>query len=285
MHADERNPTFAIVLPAAGAASRYLEAGAVRHKLDEDLGGKPVLQRTVEAFTKFDSDDVRIGAIVVAGPHDEADFAEFRERHGDRLSLLGASLVRGGKTHRWETVRAALAAVPSECTHIAVHDAARPCIGYDVMHRVFRACVKFGAAIPGIAAPDTLKRTRVDATLQGDEGEEDKAAAILGLAPKREPARVVLETVTRDGVYAVQTPQCFERGVLVKAYAQVDAMNAAELAGITDDAGLVERLGHAVVVVEGDARNVKITRPADLEIARAIMGFRAPEGRATHKKF
>lgn len=277
-------PTFAIVLPAAGAASRYLDGGAVRHKLDEDLGGKPVLQRTVEAFTKFDSDEVRIGAIVVAGPHDEADFAEFRDRHGDRLSLLGATLVRGGKTHRWETVRAALAAVPTECTHVAVHDAARPCIGFDVMHRVFRACGQFGAAIPGIPAPDTLKRTRVDASLQS-AADEDKAAAILGLAPKRAPARVVMETVSRDGVYAAQTPQCFERGLLEKAYAQVDSMNAADLAGITDDAGLVERLGHAVVVVEGDARNIKITRPADLDIARAIMGFRAPEGRATHKKF
>lgn len=284
MPGDERTPTFAIVLPAAGAASRYLDGGAVRHKLDEDLGGKPVLQRTVEAFTKFDADDVRIGAIVVAGPHDDADFAEFRDRHVDRLSLLGATLVRGGKTHRWETVRAALAAVPAECTHVAVHDAARPCIGFDVMHRVFRASVQFGAAIPGIPAPDTLKKTRVDASLRS-EADEDKAAAILGLEPKREPARVVTQTLSREGVYAAQTPQCFERGLLEKAYAQVESMNAADLAGITDDAGLVERLGHVVVVVEGDARNVKITRPADLEIARAIMGFRAPEGRATHKKF
>jgi 2-C-methyl-D-erythritol 4-phosphate cytidylyltransferase len=284
MPGDERIPTFAIVLPAAGAASRYLDGGAVRHKLDEDLGGKPVLQRTVEAFTKFDADDVRIGAIVVAGPHDDADFAEFRDRHVDRLSLLGATLVRGGKTHRWETVRAALAAVPAECTHVAVHDAARPCIGFDVMHRVFRASVQFGAAIPGIPAPDTLKKTRVDASLRS-EADEDKAAAILGLEPKREPARVVTQTLSRDGVYAAQTPQCFERGLLEKAYAQVESMNAVDLAGITDDAGLVERLGHVVVVVEGDARNVKITRPADLEIARAIMGFRAPEGRATHKKF
>lgn len=284
MHGDEGTPTFAIVLPAAGAASRYLDGGAVRHKLDEDLGGKPVLQRTVEAFTKFDADDVRIGTIVVAGPHDDADFAEFRDRHVDRLSLLGATLVRGGKTHRWETVRAALAAVPAECTHVAVHDAARPCIGFDVMHRVFRACVQFAAAIPGIPAPDTLKKTRVDASLKS-EADEDKAAAILGLEPKREPARVVMQTLSRDGVYAAQTPQCFERGLLQRAYAQVDSMNAADLAGITDDAGLVERLAHVVVVVEGDARNVKITRPADLEIARAIMGFRAPEGRATHKKF
>lgn len=281
---DEGTPTFAIVLPAAGAASRYLDAGAVRHKLDEDLGGKPVLQRTVEAFTKFDSDEVRIGAIIVAGPHDEADFAEFRDRHVDRLSLLGATLVRGGKTHRWETVRAALAAVPKECTHVAVHDAARPCIGYDVMHRVFRACVQFGAAIPAVASSDTLKRTRVDASLQSG-ADEDKAAAILGLAPKREPARVVTETLSREGVVAVQTPQCFERGLLQKAYAQVDSMSAGETAAITDDAGLVERLGHVVVVVEGDARNVKITRPADLDLARAIMGFRAPEGRAAHKKF
>src|SRR5215471_1099273 len=114
---------IAVIIPAAGASSRYLATGGLRSKLDEDLGGKPVLQRTVELFTKHDD----VGQIVVAGPADDASFEEFRQRHGDRLGLHGAKLVKGGVTHRYETVKAALAEVADDCTHIAVHDAARPC--------------------------------------------------------------------------------------------------------------------------------------------------------------
>src|SRR5262245_48657486 len=95
---------IAVIIPAAGASSRYLEMGGLRSKLDEDLGGKPVLQRTVELFTKHDD----VVQIVVAGPADEAAFAEFKDRHADRLGLLGAKLCAGGKTHRYETVRNAL---------------------------------------------------------------------------------------------------------------------------------------------------------------------------------
>jgi len=76
----------------------------------------------------------------------------------------------------------------------------------------------------------------------------------------------------------VQTPQVFESGLLRRAYDQTDLSS-------TDDAGLVERLGERVVVVEGDVRNLKITRPADLELARAVIGVRAPEGRPMNKKF
>jgi 2-C-methyl-D-erythritol 4-phosphate cytidylyltransferase len=100
-----------VIMPAAGASVRYQAAGAVRHKLDEDLGGKPLIQRTVETFTKFDDDEATIASILVAGPHDDADFAAFTDRHGDRLSLLGAKLVKGGPTYRWQTVAAALAHV------------------------------------------------------------------------------------------------------------------------------------------------------------------------------
>src|SRR6185436_8811812 len=114
---------IAVIIPAAGVSSRYIETGGLRSKLDEDLGGKPVIQRTVELFTKHDD----VGQIIVAGPADPAAFAEFKDRHNDRLGLLGAKLVVGGVTHRYETVRAALAEVPEDCTHIAVHDAARPC--------------------------------------------------------------------------------------------------------------------------------------------------------------
>jgi 2-C-methyl-D-erythritol 4-phosphate cytidylyltransferase len=273
---------YAVIIPAAGAAERYQQAGAIRHKLDEDLGGKPVLQRTVEVFTKFDSDDFTLGTIIVAGPHDPAAFAEFKERHADRLSLLGARLVPGGKTHRWETVAAALPHVPDDCDLVAIHDAARPCLTYDVLERTLRGARRFGAAIPGLAVSDTLKRAE-ESSVEAESG--DRAAAILGLAPSGPSTqRFSLGTVPRAGLVAVQTPQIFSRALLVRAYAAVKGAP-------TDDAEVVEALlaeggtGGRVAIVEGDSRNIKITLPADLALARHIMGFREPEGRPVHKRF
>lgn len=279
----------AVIIPAAGASSRYAAAGGLRHKLDEDLGGKPVLQRTVETFTKYD-DDFTLGPIIVAGPHDDDAFAEFRDRHGDRLTLLGATFVRGGKTHRWETVAAALASLASFSGLIAIHDGARPCVTFPLLTRVFRAAARSGAAVPGVRVSDTLKRVRFEDAPAEDA---DRAAAILGLEPRSAPRAAIEATVPRDALYAVQTPQVFDSALLRAAYARV-------VGNETDDAQVVESLAAAgerptlstgkpwtgtITLVEGEARNIKITTPEDLALARNIMGFREPEGRATHKKF
>src|SRR5882672_107467 len=118
---------IAVIIPAAGTSTRYSQALEFpRSKLDEEIGGKTVLQRSVELFTKAESPDWTVAAIVVAGPHDPEAMSRFKARHGDKLAIMGVKLVAGGKTHRWETVKAALAEVPADCTHIAVHDAARP---------------------------------------------------------------------------------------------------------------------------------------------------------------
>jgi 2-C-methyl-D-erythritol 4-phosphate cytidylyltransferase len=264
------------VIAAAGASSRYVEGGGLRSKLDEDLGGKPVLQRTVETFAKFESADLVIGQIVVAGPHEAGAYAEFRERHGDRMGLLGARICRGGETHRWQTVAAALEHVPADCTHVAVHDAARPCVSFELLHRIFDAAAKFPAVVPAVAISDTVKRV----VETGEKfGGDDAVAAILGISESsKKPLRVVKETPDRAGLMLVQTPQVFEVGLLRRAYGQSDLSS-------TDDATLVERLGERVVVVDGEARNIKITRPADIDLARAILGVKAPEGRASHKRF
>jgi 2-C-methyl-D-erythritol 4-phosphate cytidylyltransferase len=271
----------ALILPAAGASSRYQSAGGLRSKLDEDLGGKPLLQRTVEVFTKYDDDDVTLATIIVAGPHDPAAYSEFRERHADRLALLGAQICPGGKSQRWETVAAALALVPADCTHIAVHDAARPCVSHDVLRRIFRAAHSHAAVVPAIAVSDTVKRVR---TTEETMGGDDPVAMILGeSAASREPLRVVEATLDRSGLVLVQTPQVFEASLLRRAYAQHDRSS-------TDDAGLVERLAEQdatirVVLVDGDPRNIKVTLPADLSLARAILGYNEPEAKAAHKRF
>jgi 2-C-methyl-D-erythritol 4-phosphate cytidylyltransferase len=263
---------LAVIIPAAGGSTRYSQSGGLRPKLDEDLGTKSVLQRTVELFTKADA----ASTIIVAGPHDPAAFAEFKARHGDRLALLGVTLCRGGISHRYETVQAALVHVPADATHIAVHDAARPCTPPELLDRLIDAARHHAAVIPCIEVPDTLKRVR-----DTDEpaAPRDPLEAILG-EPEGGPRllRLVESTVDRRGVYAAQTPQIFRADLLRRAYAQADLTS-------TDDASLVERLGERVAVIEGDVRNLKITRPGDMVLARAILGVRPPEEKPAHKRF
>ncbi len=267
---------IAIILPAAGASGRYQQDGGVRSKLDEDLGGKSVLQRSVELFSKVQSPDWEVGAVIVAGPYDDEAFAEFKLRHGDRLGFLGVTLCRGGQTHRYQTVAAALKEVSPDHTHVAVHDAARPCAPIEMVERLFDAAARFPAVIPALECPDTLKRT-IETT---DQGHQDPLAAILGTADSDAPKnkRVVQATVDRAGIYAVQTPQIFRRELLLRAYQQPDLTS-------TDDASLVERLGEEVVVVQGDVRNIKITRPADTALARAILNVKGPDDRPAHLRF
>ncbi len=265
---------LAIIIPAAGASRRFNTEpiAANRSKLDEDLGGRPLLHRTVELF----SNRADVALIVVAGPADPEAMAAFRLRHADRLSLLGVTLCAGGAEHRWETVRNALAQVPTGqgFTHIAVHDAARPCASQHLIDRVMAAADRHGAAVPGFPVSDTVKR--VDPAPVADAG-DDPLAAILGTQTGGW-ARRVAETVNRENLVSVQTPQVFEIDVLRRAYGQADMSS-------TDDSQLVEKLGHPVVVVEGERTNIKVTVPGDVELARRILGLSGPTERATHKKF
>lgn len=259
-----------MIIPAAGASSRYAAAGGVRSKIDEDFGGRPVLQRTVEMFTNRDETAV----VIVAGPADDWD--EFIMRHGDKLGLLGVKVCKGGKTHRYETVKNAMALVPADCTHVAVHDAARPCTPPELIDRVLSAAEKHAAVIPAVDVPDTIKRVSPAAKQDKDI---DPLDAILGGAGKAgRNVRPVQQTVPRENLVLVQTPQVFTRELLVRAYAQADLAS-------TDDASLVEKLGEPVMVVEGDPRNLKITRPVDLTMARLIMQIRPPAEREAHKRF
>jgi 2-C-methyl-D-erythritol 4-phosphate cytidylyltransferase len=262
-----------VIIPAAGSSRRFSDASEFpRSKLDEDLGGRPVLQRTVELFTKHDV----VASVIVAGPHDPAAFTEFTMRHGDKLGMLGAKLCRGGPSHRYETVAAALALVPESCTHIAVHDAARPCAPPELIDRLFDAAARHPAVAPAVEVSDTLKKT---ARRAAGAAEADPLDAILGAPRARSgDVRIAAGTLDRSGLVAVQTPQVFEAGLLRRAYAQADLAS-------TDDAQLVERLGVEVVLIEGDPRNIKITLPVDIGLARAILGVRGPEGRPTHLKF
>lgn len=271
---------LAVIIPAAGFSRRFSEAAEfARSKLDEDLGGRPVLQRTVELFTKHDA----VSSIVAAGPFDPAAFDEFKARHSDKLGLMGVLLIPGGRTHRYETVAAAIAHVSAEATHIAVHDAARPCVPLELIERLIDAAERHGAVIPALEAGDTLKRIAEE---EGAPADADPLAAILGPPKQSAKRRVVESTIDRTNLVGVQTPQVFRADLLRRAYDAL--MKEAAKPGFrvpTDDAEAVERLSEPVMVIDGDPRNIKITRPIDVQLARQILGLRDGEGRAVHKRF
>jgi len=267
---------IAVLIPAAGASSRYSNAGGERSKLDEDLGGRPVLHRTLDAFINYSNPDAEICHIALAGPASNDGFESFSIRHADTLALLGVTLIRGGKDHRYQSVQALLETVPDSATHIAVHDAARPCLSHELIDRVVAAARHHPAVIPAIPLADTLKQTACEPI---EDSKPDPLAAILSPeASDRHLAWHIERTMPRENLWLAQTPQLFEADLLRRAYAQPDLTS-------TDDAQLVERLGVPVVLVEGQADNLKITRPIDLAIARAVLGVRSPSGRPSHKRF
>lgn len=149
--------------------------------------------------------------------------------------------VVGGGDERGDSVRNALQAVPAEAEVVLIHDAARPLLSRAVLDRVLDAVAPGTGAIAAVPVADTLKRV-------GEGG-------------------VITATLDRAGLWRAQTPQGFPRDMILDAYRRA----AADGVVATDDAALAERYGGRVVVVEGDPRNLKITRPDDLDRARELL--------------
>jgi len=216
------------ILVAAGTGERL---GGDRPKAFAALAGRPLLAESVERLDVSDW----IDAIVVAAPPgwEEPAILLAEELVASKVS----SVVTGGAT-RAESVRNALAEVPEEALVIVVHDAARPLVDDAVIERLLgRLDGTVEGVVPGIEVRDTVKRVE------------------RGL---------VAETVARDGLFAVQTPQAFLADRLRAAF-------AGDLADATDCALLVERHGGRVAVVEGDPRLVKVTTAGDLEHVESLL--------------
>jgi 2-C-methyl-D-erythritol 4-phosphate cytidylyltransferase len=161
--------------------------------------------------------------------------------HGPPFRLPDDVVVVPGGAGRGDSVRAGLAAVPEAADVVLVHDAARPLVTRAVVDRVLAAVGGGVGAIAAVPVADTLKRVDGSRTITG--------------------------TVERERLWRAQTPQGFPRAALVDAYRRA----AEEGVAATDDAALVERYGGRVVVVEGDERNLKVTRPEDLRVAEALL--------------
>ena len=214
-------------MPAAGRGER---AGEGTIKQFRPIAGVPMLLRAIRPFAAHP----RVRRSVVALPPDivRRPPGWLAEVAGERLVL-----VAGGAT-RADSVAAALAALPSDCAVILVHDAARPFVTPDTIDAVIAAAAAGHAAVAAVPLGDTLKRA-------------DGADA------------AITETVRRDHLWRAQTPQGFPRALLERAY-------AGRRGAATDDAELVERLGETVRLVPDRTGNIKVTTADDFLLAEAL---------------
>ena len=193
------------------------------------LDGRAVWLHAADKF--LNRDDVS-QVILVISPDDEE---QFQMKFGANTAILGVQVVKGG-ADRADSVVNALAHIQPDVDFVAVHDAARPCLADEWIEKLFAAAVTTGAAMLAIPITSTVKRVGADHQVQ--------------------------ETVPRDNLWLAQTPQVFRRELLVEAYAQRGDLP------VTDDAQLVERLGHAIKIVPGSPINLKITTKEDLRLAQ-----------------
>lgn len=202
------------------------------------LGEKPVVTHTIEVFERTDS--VR-EIIVVARAERVAEFEELVRQSGFK-KVRG--VVAGGE-QRQDSVSAGLSGLGPDATFVAVHDAARPLVMPEQIETVLARARQHGAAALAAPVTDTLKRANEDHFVSGG--------------------------VSRENLFAMQTPQIFARDLLERAYAAV----AADKVVITDEVSAVEHVGGKVVLVPNDEWNVKVTYPRDLLLAQAVLTRRA----------
>jgi 2-C-methyl-D-erythritol 4-phosphate cytidylyltransferase/2-C-methyl-D-erythritol 2,4-cyclodiphosphate synthase len=225
---------FVSAIIAAGG--RGLRLGGAQPKQLVAIGGRPILERSVRTFLMHPL----IDEVIVALPEDlAADPPAYL-----RSSAKPLQIVAGGP-RRQDSVARAFQVISPRTEIVVIHDAARPFVSPALIERTIGAAASEGAAVAALPARDTVKLA--------EEG-EDGGRGQVGFH--------VLKTLRRERVFLAQTPQAFRKGILS------DALIPGEDA--TDEATLVERAGHRVQLVEGEASNIKITTPEDLELADAI---------------
>ena len=227
-----------MLVPAAGRGERL---GPGTPKALREIAGVPMLVHAVHALAASPAVDL----VVIAAPESEVEHVSGLV--GRSTFNAEVSVVSGGAT-RQESVARALITLPDDVDVVLVHDAARPLVPVEMVTAVV-ASVREGhpCVIPCLSVADTIKE--VDAH------------------------DMVVRTVDREVLRAVQTPQGFDRVVLQQVHADADPDNA-----LTDDAGLVEAKGIPVHVIAGHAEALKITRPFDITIAEAIIAKRRSSG-------
>ncbi|HEY1759313.1 MAG TPA: 2-C-methyl-D-erythritol 4-phosphate cytidylyltransferase [Bryobacteraceae bacterium] len=225
-----------VILPAAGLGTRMgREKSGTSRKQFMLLEGAPILIHTIRKFLRCPS----VTDIVVALRGEDLDWARglLEQEHPQKP----VHVVEGGET-RQQSVENALASLMPAPDLVAVHDAVRPFIDTDLVERVIAEAASTGAAIVGIVPVDTVKRVQ---------------------------RNKIRSTLPREHLVLAQTPQVFRFDLLNDAFEQARRDNFVG----TDEASLVERLEQVEVsVVQGSDRNIKITKPSDMDLARLFLG-------------
>ncbi len=232
-----------VIVPAAGLGTRMAAPSAASDKKKslskqfKQLGGVPILVHTLRNIAACPA----VYEIVIALRKNEiSGFRAQLEKQYPEILRTRLQMVEGGE-HRQDSVANALRVVAADPDDIVlVHDGVRPFVTPEITNEVIEAAEKHGAAIAGVPASDTVKQ--VDRTAEG---------------------ALITATIPRERVVMAQTPQGFRYSLLKKAF---DDAVADGFVG-TDEASLIERTGHPVAVVMGSPRNIKITTPADMELA------------------
>jgi 2-C-methyl-D-erythritol 4-phosphate cytidylyltransferase len=233
----------AVILPAAGLGTRMgrtsAETAGTSRKQFMLLDGSPILLHTVRKFAACDS----VSEIVVVLRREDLEWVEELLRREIRSKTV--RVVEGGNS-RQESVERGLAAVSPDTELVAVHDAVRPFVDLEIIQKAIYEAKEHGAAIVGIVPVDTVKQV---------SGAQSTGAKIRS-------------TISRERLVLAQTPQVFRHDLLNQAF---EAARRDGFVG-TDESSLVERLEQVEVrVVMGSDRNIKITRPGDMDLARLFL--------------
>ena len=223
---------YEVIIPAAGQGKRM---GIGKNKLFLELDGIPVFIHTLQVF---ENDMNCRGIWLVVSPQDKKEMQQLVDKFG--IKKMNA-IVEGGQ-ERQHSVYHAVKKI-SDYTIVLVHDAARPFIQIEQLHKLAETAEEGGAAVLAVPIKDTVKK------VEGD---------------------LVAETVDRSSLWAIQTPQAFRISILKEAHEKAEADTYLG----TDDASLVERLDIPVQIIEGNYDNIKLTTPEDLYFAEAIIAKR-----------
>jgi 2-C-methyl-D-erythritol 4-phosphate cytidylyltransferase len=226
--------SVAAIICAAGPGTRF---GGKRKKQFTDVGGRAVFVRSIELFSG--RDDVK--QVLLGIPQEDEEIVNIK--WGAKLKFFNVKVFFGGR-ERFDTIIEGFKLLKEGIELVAVHDACRCCATDELIGNVIAKAAETGAAIPAAPVTATLKQVK--------DG-------------------VIVKTVDRAGLYEAQTPQVFETSLLRKAY---ENLGNVDKAAVTDDAFLVEAIGHKVAIVESDTSNIKITKPSDIAIAEAILRSR-----------
>lgn len=220
------------VVPAAGRGARM---GGSTPKQFLSLGGIPLLVHTLRTLDSVSA----ISEIVVVIPDADREYCQLDVV--DRFNIKKVAQIVPGGQRRQDSVRHGVLALQEKAEIVVVHDGVRPFVSREIVEQAIQSAIQTGASLVAIPMKDTVKRVNENG--------------------------VVDATLNREQLWLAQTPQVFRYSWLLEAHQMAEEKNI----DATDDAGLIEQLGHPVAIVQGSTHNIKITRPEDLALGEAIL--------------